>query len=218
MKPVVITDEQGKQTGVYRALHDPELFEIRVKLSNLPPETRETHRLFNWEQVPSLADAFNKAKEFAFGKPPHHFLTFGGEPGTGKTHLAIAILWEFLEQERGSGQYWQVGSLLDYLRASYSKEVKGEESDIDTKINYTKKCTLLIIDDLGACKLTEWAEEKLDEIVDHRYINHKLTVFTTNVKSEQLPKRVSDRMSEGQVHILEAESYRKKKSQLREKE
>jgi DNA replication protein DnaC len=91
-------------------------------------------------------------------------------------------------------------------------------------LNYTKKCGLLVLDDLGAHSQGQsgegpsWAEAKFDEIINYRWLNKGRTIFTLNVAAESLPQRVRDRIVEGQTFVLHGPSYRQLKgSKLREK-
>ena len=206
---VWVETAKGLYEPVHRAEIDEETLNGRIRLSNLPPGTRLTHRFATFEHRQGLVDALITAQKFALMDPLHHFLTLTGERGVGKTHLAIAILWTWLEEGLGNGAYWQVEAMLEHLRSYYKQSQRYTESDIDTELNWLKNCGLLVLDDLGVEKETEWATAKLDEIVDHRYLHKRRTVFTTNVKSEELPPRIVDRIFEGKVLTLKAPSYRR---------
>lgn len=196
---------------------DFRLLSRRIFASNLPWDTRATHRFEQWEERHGLEEAFSVCKAFATDEAPHHFLTLSGPVGAGKTHLAIAIAWTWMETERGSVYYSQVESLLDRLRGSIRHSADAGALDVTEQIDFLKNVGLLILDDLGAHhdKLGDgpsWATAKLDEIIDCRYLRGGRTVFTTNVKSDALPPRIADRMSEGRVAVLQApSSYRKEK-------
>ena len=192
----------------------PKEIDVSISLSNLPVGTRTTHRFHTWVQRPELKDIFTQIRYFTL-LTKHHFLTMAGPPGVGKTHIAMAILWDWLEHGYGNGCYWTTSALLDHLRGCYDRQKNEEQYSIDHQLNWLKKCGLLVMDDIGAHKGTEWADDKLQEIVDYRYLNTKLTILTTNVKSSELPPRISDRMMEGQVVTLMAPSYRPIKAKER---
>lgn len=183
---------------------------LRAAMSHLPTATAETHRFATWKQLRHLQHIFTQSQRFAAGHCTHHFLTLVGRSGTGKTHLALAIAWGWLESGRGTVFYYQVEELLDALRAGYNTRDPTATEHIYGILNLAMTASLLVLDDLGAEKSTEWAEAKLDEIVDNRYINRRPMVVTTNLGMSSLAPRISDRLAEGQVHILKTGSYRQR--------
>lgn len=78
-----------------------------------------------------------------------------------------------------------------------------------------KFTSLLILDDLGAQRNTDWALEQLDSLIDHRYVCEKLTIFTTNLTSKQLPARIASRLNEGECIKLTCCDYRELKARRR---
>lgn len=201
--------------GVYRfdpncEGDDSERFGVLAKLSRIPPHTRLTHRFCAWEDTEGGAAGFNAAVAFARGEIDPPFLLLFGRPGLGKTHLALSIGWAYLTQLK-SALYYQTESLLDALRQGYrisQASAPGEywPDSYAAIMNRVKKVSLLILDDLGGEKETEWAVPKLDEIVDHRYINRLPMVITANTLD--LPERIFDRLKEGKVVGLRGQSYR----------
>ena len=76
---------------------------------------------------------------------------------------------------------------------------------------------VLILDDIGAQKRTEWETAKLDSLIDYRYEHQSDTVFTTNLDIKDLSPRVASRLSEGNVVKLETPDFRRVKAIQREK-
>ncbi|MBA7583687.1 Chromosomal replication initiator protein DnaA [subsurface metagenome] len=157
--------------------------------------------------------AYQAALAFVSGKAKHHFLTFVGETGRGKTHLALGIGWHWVEN--GLVKYWQVESLLDDLRHGFRADTDEKAQQFDELLKRIKEVPLLILDDLGVEQSTPWARAKLDEIIDYRYIRGEKTVFTTNLAPEKLQDRIASRLQEGIVVVLECEDYRPIKARMR---
>ena len=189
---------------------DPEhITQILIELSRLPLPTRERCRFQTWRTVPPLGRAAEAARRFAEGEVEHPFLTLVGPPGTGKSHLALAIGWEWVEQRRGTVIYWRAEDLLDALRAGYDRDNKTATPDTYLTLHAVTNCDLLILDDLGETGQTEYADRKLDQVIDARYINRRRTVMTTNATDEEMPERLADRLHEGRVLVLSAPSFRR---------
>lgn len=129
--------------------------------------------------------AFEDARRYA-----EHFaenengkgIVFTGSVGTGKTHLATAIARYCVEHYGASVYFRTFAQLLNEIRESYNT---GEV--IDWKYN---DVDLLILDDLGKEKKTEWVDEKLYEILDNRYRDCKPVIITTNLSATDLSRYV----------------------------
>ena len=192
-----------------------ERFQSRVRWSNIPVITFKTHRLQTFLPPKGAERAYQSALAFVSGKAKHHFLTLVGEPGRGKTHLALGIGWHWLENNLGLVKYWQVETLLDDLRHGFRADTDEKAQRFDELLKWIKEVPLLILDDLGVEQSTPWARAKLDEIIDFRYIRGEKTVLTTNLAPEKLQVRISSRLGEGIVVVLECEDYRPVKAKMR---
>jgi len=107
-----------------------------------------------------------------------------GPPGVGKTHLAVAVLKEVVQKTGAHGLFYETPELLRVIRHTYDPVVRTSESDI---LRPVMGAQILVLDDLGAEKTSEWVEETLNLIVNHRYSEKLLTVFTSNF--EAVPDR-----------------------------
>ena len=108
-----------------------------------------------------------------------------GAYGVGKTYLASCIANEIIKNGK-SVIFGTLIQLLDFIRDSYSD---SEVSDKDY-LNLYSSVDLLVIDDLGKEKPTEWVLEKLFLIVNNRYNNYLPIVITTNYNRNQLRERL----------------------------
>ncbi|QNB46838.1 hypothetical protein BR63_11270 [Thermanaerosceptrum fracticalcis] len=128
-----------------------------------------------------------------------------GSVGTGKTHLAVGILKTAFH--RGlTGVLVKVPDLLEEIRRGYN----GEYSPLEGKV---RNIFLVILDDLGAEKVTDWVREKLYSIIDHRYENEKPLIITTNCPPSELTERIgvrtADRLREMcKIVEVQGKSYR----------
>jgi DNA replication protein DnaC len=115
-------------------------------------------------------------------------LVLAGQVGTGKTHAAYALGHHLVSQGRWV-EAWSVVDLLDALKP-------GREADAESR---ARECQVLILDDLGAARPTEWAIERMLALLDDRVRDMKPTIWTTNATSDQLYEawthRLLDRMA-----------------------
>jgi DNA replication protein DnaC len=105
-----------------------------------------------------------------------------GPPGIGKTHIATAILRRVIVEKRARGLFYDVRDLLRIIRSTYNPIVRTAEMDV---LRPVMDAELLVLDDLGAEKPSEWVEETMNLIVNTRYNERRPTIFTTNY--EDLP-------------------------------
>ena len=128
----------------------------------------------------------------AYAQEPQGWLVLKGGYGCGKTHLAAAIANHRLAN-RKRALFVSTPDLLDHLRAAYSPSAI---TSYDSRFEEVRNAPLLILDDLGTQSNTEWAQEKLYQIFNHRY-NAKLpTVITTNQELEAMEIRIRSRIAD----------------------
>lgn len=142
-----------------------------------------------------------------FAKEPEGWLVLLGGYGTGKTHLAAAIANYNLALGRAA-MFVVVPDLLDHLRAAFGP---SSESGLDERLEGIRETPLLILDDLGAHNSTPWAQEKLFQVLNHRYNGRLPTVVTTNQRLEELDPRIASRLVDlglSQVFEIPAPDFR----------
>ncbi len=142
------------------------------------------------EQKQSLRMAVEGVRRFI--AEPRGWLLIQGGYGCGKTHLAAAIANASLA--KGTPVLFvNVPDLLDYLRGAYNPNV---EETYDDRFNEVRDAPILILDDLGTQNTTPWAEEKLYQIFNARYVHKRPTVITSNLDLDELDPRLRSRLSD----------------------
>ena len=152
-------------------------------------------------------------------------LLLSSPPGRGKTHLGVATLQAVATPERRV-EVCQVPNFLAEIKAAFSPR---SDADPDLILNQMKTADVLLLDDLGAERETEWAIETLYLLVDHRVQNELPTIITTNLGLTEFNQRADGEFSKnygddpvfcsriysrlrgmviGNIHVLDGEDYR----------
>lgn len=140
------------------------------------------------ERQRTLRGAYDASHTFA--QQPHGWLLLSGGFGVGKTHLAAAIANDVTDRG-GEAVFVLVPDLLDHLRSSFSP---NSPESYDELFERLKNTPLLVLDDLGAESSTAWAQEKLFQLLNHRYLRRLPTVITTNRPIEAIEPRLRSRL------------------------
>ena len=126
----------------------------------------------------SLERAAEMADRFARAFPVvNKGLFFEGEPGVGKTHLAAAVLTQAVRTTGAVGLFYDVRDLLKVIRGTYNASIRTTELEV---LRPVMCADLLVLDDIGAEKTSEWVEETMNLIVNTRYNERRATIFTSN--------------------------------------
>ena len=126
----------------------------------------------------SLEKAASKARAIADAFPiVSKGLFLEGQPGVGKTHLAVAVLRQVIQNTGARGLFYDTRELLKLIRSTYDPSIRTTESEV---LRPVMTADLLVLDDIGAEKTSEWVEETMNLIVNTRYNEKRLTFFTSN--------------------------------------
>jgi len=125
-----------------------------------------------------LTSALQSAKRLAERFPVvEKGMFLQGPPGVGKTHLAVAVLRHAIRERGARGLFYDTRDLLKVIRSTYNPVSQTQEMDVLTPV---MTADLLVLDDLGAEKTSEWVDETLNLIVNARYSDKRITLFTSN--------------------------------------
>lgn len=163
--------------------------------------------------VPGVRDAYQLAVEYA--QNPDGWLFLLGGYGCGKTHLAAAVANYVMAHQRMRTLFLVVPDLLDQLRAAFAPD---QAVTYDARFNAIRTVDLLILDDLGTENATPWANEKLFQIINHRYNERRPTIISSNRNLDDLDGRIASRLSDPRICravVVAAGDYRVRRSRLR---
>jgi DNA replication protein DnaC len=139
-------------------------------------------------EAANLKRAFEICRKFA--NDPAGWLILTGDYGTGKTHLAAAIANQRIELGQPA-LFVVVPDLLDHLRATFSP---SSQVRFDKRFEEVRTAHFLVLDDLGTQSASPWAQEKLYQLFNHRYIAQLPTVITMAQPIDQVDPRLRTRM------------------------
>jgi len=165
-------------------------------------------------QADSIERAYNQAKHFA--ESIDGWMVLLGSYGCGKTHLAAAVSNTAVENGVPA-LFITVPDLLDSLRFTYN----DPEVSFEDRFERIRTAPLLILDDFGTQNATPWAQEKLFQIINYRYINQLPLVVTSNLPLESIEGRIRSRLEDPELTTIvriNAPDYRRPATDIRHHE
>lgn len=150
-----------------------------LALSNLGERFKDAS-FESWARNPATETCFEAMKQYAedFNKDTETGYCIYGRAGNGKSHLAAALVNSVIK--RGfTAVFIEVPDLFSRIKATYGAEGEGSEDRIMAALG---KCDLLVLDDAGAERPSEWVKEKFFQIINTRYKKRLPVVITTNTK------------------------------------
>ena len=140
-----------------------------------------------------------------FAEDPQGWLVLTGPSGSGKTHLAVAIANRCIERNQ-TAFFIVAADLLDHLRAAYSPE---SPVSYDELFEQVRNVPVLILDDLSLANATPWAQEKLFQVINHRYNNALPTVVTVRGPLQRLDDALRTRLegSDGASTVVQLGNF-----------
>jgi DNA replication protein DnaC len=232
----------GDRTRTPIAIHVADLVLGLLVKAGVPPRYQQA-RFESFRRRAGTTEAMDYCRELAEGTGDLDDVgvILTGPPGTGKTHLAVSILavyavdhveaswgrrnreaeageqvrpldlWEQDVARRWTPRFASVPRLLEHLRRSYQDDSRGDPMEA------LERAELLVLDDLGVEKVTDWTVDRLTTLVGTRYDTERPTVVTSNYDLEALANRGYDRivsrlLEDGPHLRIDARDYRLERS------
>ena len=159
-------------------------------LERLTFDTVELGTKDTFSEPSSFRDAYHAAQRFVTDQ--QGWLVLCGPSGTGKTHLAAAVGNALIDANQPV-RFVSVPDLLDHLRSAFDPAIGAQ---FDEVFMQAIEAPVLILDDLGAQSSTAWADEKLDQILTHRFNRRLPTLVTTGNRFDELNDRLRTRLGD----------------------
>lgn len=196
-------------TKLMEAARIPRRYE-ECSLANYQPSNN------NGSQLQAFNHAYRLVREYP---SVDRGLLFMGTCGVGKTHLSVAILRELIEKKGASCLFYEFGVLLKEIQNSYNAISQTSELKVLAPVI---EAEVLVLDELGATKPTDWVRDTMMHVINTRYNDRKLTIFTTNypdarrtehdeILEERIGVRLRSRLFEMSKTVqIEGEDYRRR--------
>jgi DNA replication protein DnaC len=178
---------------------------VHLTFENFAPLGNEKAKFMTLQEKENLREAYQVCEDFSNSQKG--WLVLEGGYGSGKTHLAAAIANQSVVYGVAT-LFITVPDLLDSLRFAFA----DPETTFEKRFDEVRNADLLILDDFGTQNATPWAQEKLFQIINYRYINKQPTVITTNLMLDEIEGRIRSRLQDSEFvkHIkISAPDYRR---------
>lgn len=194
--------EQRRQDARLQYLNLPDVFKD-VSLDNFDPDIYkkpESRKLIEkvLKVINHYLDNFEECQQKGMG-----LYIYSATKGSGKTRLVASIGNELFKREGIKVKFATSMDILQEIKKTWSNE--GADKLTESKlIEYLIETDVLIIDDFGMEKASSWVNEKFYQIINGRYLENKVTIYTANqpLEKNDYDERITNRIGEKSYRLI----------------
>lgn len=183
-----LMERRTRFADIPKAFREMRLGSFRVDVYREPEEKKKA--LVACRMVKEYLEMFREAEDKGMG-----LYLYSGTKGSGKTRMAASIANELMEAHDVQVKFAVSTEILAEIRRTFDKGSEYTQSQV---LDAFRTAEVLVLDDFGAEKVTEWVADQFYHILNSRYVSRKVTLFTSNESLGTLKydERITNRIKE----------------------